>query len=453
MSIYRLLVALYFVVSGVATGASAQFTTQRQPAELPPEGYTASQYVDSEGCVFVRAGIGGVVSWVPRVNRAREAMCGFEPSLTTDERTALSPEIPDDLIIEIPQLTQVVSLGTEAASDVAQVPAVEVPKQDASKAAISSLRLSDVCNGKTGIQQGYRVEETGEPVDCGTVEEKPVAAGTAPSAPLQMRQPEAAPATTAMPETALERGNMLTLAQICADTNATGRNYILKSGVALDCGNVGPNRRFRVVSIGAQTPVEEEISPVAPARLSAPAAAEAVPVAVAGVGACRYEIGTIDEYFRGGNRVPYRCVPQAERPYASQPSQHGERAVAHMPLSSGNSTTTSQPQSAAVPEGYEPVWNDGRLNTQRGIPTGSTAQNVQSGDRVKYIQVGVFGVAANAERTEAMLQDLGLSTERGQMERNGLSLAVIAAGPVALSDVSSALSRIRAAGFRDAFVR
>lgn len=52
-----------------------------QPAEYPPSSYTASTYVDSRGCVYIRAGYGGNVTWVPQVTRAREVVCGARPSL------------------------------------------------------------------------------------------------------------------------------------------------------------------------------------------------------------------------------------------------------------------------------------------------------------------------------------------------------------------------------------
>jgi cell division septation protein DedD len=51
-----------------------------RPAELPPADYAGQQYVDSKGCMFVRAGTEGKVLWVPRVSREGVPVCGNPPS-------------------------------------------------------------------------------------------------------------------------------------------------------------------------------------------------------------------------------------------------------------------------------------------------------------------------------------------------------------------------------------
>jgi len=70
-------------VAASTTGAAAQgdaFGAGTTPAEMPPNGFNGRQYVDSLGCVFVRAGQGDVVAWMPRVTRSNEPLCGYTPT-------------------------------------------------------------------------------------------------------------------------------------------------------------------------------------------------------------------------------------------------------------------------------------------------------------------------------------------------------------------------------------
>ncbi len=51
-----------------------------EPAELPPPDFQGQQYVDSRGCLFLRAGDAGGVIWIPRVTRGGAPICDQPPS-------------------------------------------------------------------------------------------------------------------------------------------------------------------------------------------------------------------------------------------------------------------------------------------------------------------------------------------------------------------------------------
>jgi hypothetical protein len=65
---------------GGALVASAALAEGAKPAEVPPAEFAGQQYVDSRGCLFVRAGDGTKVLWIPRVSRDGALVCGYPPS-------------------------------------------------------------------------------------------------------------------------------------------------------------------------------------------------------------------------------------------------------------------------------------------------------------------------------------------------------------------------------------
>jgi len=76
-------VAVLAAVFGAASVEAQSVARVGGPANLPLAGFQGQQWVDSRGCVFLRAGYGGQVNWVPRVGRDRRAMCGYPPTGTT----------------------------------------------------------------------------------------------------------------------------------------------------------------------------------------------------------------------------------------------------------------------------------------------------------------------------------------------------------------------------------
>ena len=90
---------------------------QTTPSELPPAEFAGRQFVDSQGCVFVRAEIGGAVTWAPRLTAEREPLCGFRPTLAAGHVPSpanASEPIPTDATPVIVDAATVVATAATA---------------------------------------------------------------------------------------------------------------------------------------------------------------------------------------------------------------------------------------------------------------------------------------------------------------------------------------------------
>ena len=76
--------------------------TLQTPAEQPPAGFAGPQYVDSNGCVFVRVDLNGRTNWVPRLSRGREQICGASPSQAA--RAVDAETVPQAPVAVAPQV-------------------------------------------------------------------------------------------------------------------------------------------------------------------------------------------------------------------------------------------------------------------------------------------------------------------------------------------------------------
>lgn len=66
------------------------------PANLPPQGFDGQQFADARGCLFMRAGFGANVTWVPRVDSHHIPLCGFPPSFDAATLTAVEAAMAPD---------------------------------------------------------------------------------------------------------------------------------------------------------------------------------------------------------------------------------------------------------------------------------------------------------------------------------------------------------------------
>ncbi len=498
------------LLSLVGTTALAQ--SNGIPQEFPPEDYAGNQYVDSQGCAFIRAGISGNTTWVPRVDASRRQLCNFQPTfaaapeppaiaeavpvppaedVTTAAADADLPELPlitipsqaeaaasnapvrvpvpartapppsprviaaapapaptsapvESPVTEAPtpQLTsaevcegkfgpqpgfvssttgETIDCGPAPAVDIAQAPAPTPSPIETSRVGDSTLRLTsaDVCEGKSGLQPGFISAATGETIDCGGAPEANIS-----SAPVAL--------TSAAPEPL-----RMTLSEICEAAKVGDRKFVdAATGAPIEC------------------PAEVQV-----ARATVPAEPEPAPPVVAAATTC-------PEIPAGADQT-VRCGPQIKRPWTAAGSDGASsRARVAIPGREVPVPASNPVQAAAaparVPAGFEPVWNDGRHNPQRGIPAAASAEAVQTthvstrstpisvASPYKFIQVGSFGVHSNADNLLARLQAMGLGTASG---RSG-ALKIVAVGPFSsAADMQRALGTVRSMGFPDAFPR
>lgn len=412
------------------------------PREFPPADFTGNQFVDSEGCAFIRADLSGTTNWVPRVDGGRRQLCYFQPTFPNSVAAAeparaveAEPEVASAIIDEpaaedlpliiFPTDAEVAStraptgLPAPRPEPAAPTPRV-VPARASAPAPAPSpapalapapvaepepvqLTRGEVCDGKFGPQPGYISSRTGETLDCG---------------------PAPAPASRAVVE---EQPLRMTLAAICAETAASGRRFL------------NANTREPIVC-----PETSAVAEVAAPTVQSSNECTAIPAA-------------------SGEDV--RCGPQPHRPWtvagsdgtSTRSKSPSLGLLGRTPVPASNPAPAVVAQQPKVPGGFQRAFTDGRHNPRRGLPAGASTAPVGSAQATqasaasyRYVQVGSFGVHSNADALLNRLSGMGLRIASG----NSGGMKIVAVGPFnSAAELQRALGQVRAMGFPDAFLR
>jgi cell division protein FtsN len=450
MKLYEYL-AIFAIAGSLTVGTAQAQIREQQPAEFPPSSYKGKQYVDSTGCVFIRAGIDGDVSWVPRVTRDRKTVCGFQPSLgaqtavaarvpaTTsqpvqitlnDAASATPVPRPAPQRVATPRATPVVVRQTARRTVAAPKPRVVAVKPVVVAAAPlpAQVRVKrqivTSCPGASAISQRYLQSPSGLAVRCGPQATSVRGVrGSEQAPPQQVGVVEQQDVKTKAPRYA---SNVTSTTRIApkhvVQNRVNTRNVIMPHGykkVWTD-GRLNPNRaeqnlqgRSDMLLIWTQT---------VPRRLIDTHSGRDVTASIPLI-------------------YPYTSVAQQRRDLGEvtivqRDGQTLKRVVRHKNAKPAARTPVYSSRSAAVPQ---------------PSPKPAKAKVVQG---KRYVQIGTFRDAANAQRAAQQIARMGMAARIGKHRKGGKSYMTVQAGPFNGSRAMlGSLQQLRGAGYSDAFAR
>jgi cell division protein FtsN len=428
-------IALALVATASAAGAQAQnLRNADEPAEFPPSSFNGTQYVDSRGCVFVRAGISGDVSWIPRVTRSRNQICNQKPSLP-NAVTSVAPKRkpvaePVQITLDTPK--------SEPAAAQAATPTVK-----------TVVKAKPVPAEKPVVRKPVAVAEVAKPVVVATPVAKPTVAktrvdrtitasnclgGQKTSGKLAVRcgpqkkphyyrkadvQTATAPASVAPEQTAINNATRIVPKHVYINRQNT-QNLPVPKGYARvwNDGRLNPKRAEQ--SVLGQAQVRLIWTQTVPRRLidtsSGRDVTASTPLVYPFVDAASQsrDLGSVEIVRRDGQVV--------------------KRVV--------RNTSAVQVRDPVVSSRSAPVKAPKVQKARSNLKAATTG----------FVNVGTFGGQKQAQSAAKRIQRMGFPVRIGKFERSGKTYRMVLAGPFG-AEAPAYLKKLRSAGYGNATLR
>jgi hypothetical protein len=466
MKITRVIAIALLAASVGITSLQAQ-SREQQPAEFPPLTYKGKQYVDSRGCVFIRAGIDGNVTWVPRVSRARKAVCGFQPTNVGSIAENVSPKTAESPAVEI-TLNETVKPAPKpkvapapapvpvpavkrsepvrkVAPVVAKAPVRKAPVAPVVVATPDKAQVTISCPGASPLSGQYLRGNGKLAVRCGP-QSTPIIGARISTTPPPVTRISSSSSRANVPA----QGNAAAArAPVAVAPVVTAQTRIVPKHVAINrqhTGNLTVPKGYRKVW------EDDRLNPHRAEQTLA---------------------GRADMLLIWTQTVPRRLVNQATGrdltasvplvyPYldlATQRRELGEVRIVQRDGTIVKQVIRNRPR--AVHSGVrEPIYSTRSAERpladaapkvrQRGVAA-TSGQKVSTARH--YVQIGSFLDPANAQRSAKRVAGMGMPARIGKQRQGGKTYMVVQAGPFPHAAVETAVGKLRKAGYRDAFVR
>ena len=428
-------VMLVMLVPGVA------LALDYRPAEMAPADFSARQYIDSKGCVFLRDD--EVNGWKARVSRDGSPICGYPPTLSArglDGKPRLSVLDPDagrspaEMLEEALAETVLTNLRPgelasdptpmEKLPDMGPEPDISSAPSDALKAALAAAPDMRRSMGEA-LQPNKRLcELLGYDGTTG-----PAEAGADPSQGYCDSLPasDLSRLTFIRPVASVQSSEPAAEMPVAAATVMPGATVAETHSTTVPVAEppTAP-KAAEVAAMPKPKPPKPADKPAdKPARDAAPKPADA---------------SLKDK----PKPQPVPKMPDAKRPVSAKTAAKAPAAKAPAATAPAAKDTVA----AQVPAA--PVAVVTKPKPEAAPPTG--AGMIPAGAR--YVQVGTYADAANADRAAQAIAAMGYPVLRGKDKVGARAVQFIMAGPFNdRQSIVKAMDGIRRAGFKDAYPR
>ncbi len=412
-------VMLVMLVPGVA------LALDYRPAEMPPADFSARQYIDSKGCVFLRDD--EVNGWKARVSRDGSPICGYPPTLSArglDGKPRLSVLDPD--------------AGRSPA---------EMLEEALAETVLTNLRPGELASDPTPME---KLPHMGPEPDISSAPSDALKAALAAAPDMRRSMGEALQPNKRLCELLGYDGTTGP-----AEAGADPSQGYCDSLPASDLSRLTFIRP--VASVQSPEPAAETPVAVGTVMLGAPVAethSATAPVAEPPTAPKAAEVAAMpkpkppkpaDASLKDKPKPqPVPKMPDAKRPVSAEAAAKAPAAKAL----AATALAAKDPVAAQVPAA--PVAVATKPKPEAAPPTG--AGMIPAGAR--YVQVGTYADAANADRAAQAIAAMGYPVLRGKDKVGARAVQFIMAGPFNdRQSIVKAMDGIRRAGFKDAYPR
>jgi hypothetical protein len=388
-----------------------------RPAEPPPPDFSARQYIDSKGCVFLRDDDSG--GWTARVSRDGAPICGYPPTLSArglDGKPRLTVLDPD--------------AGRSPA---------ELLEEALAEKVLTNLRPGELASDPTPLE---KLPDMGPEPDI----------SAAPSDALRA-------ALAAAPDIRRSIGAALQpnrrLCELLGYDNAAGPSAVGTDPSQGYCDSLPASDLSRLTFIrpvgSALTAPAAEAAEILPAT-AAPGALSGMPAQAAPKPVAKEPVPKPAK----PNAVAPGKTPAAKPAAARGSVSPGKPVLPKTPVAAAPGKSTEKASAATAPTS-KPATAKTPAIPASGKSQPEATQPSRTGmipAAARYVQVGTYADAANADRAAQVVARMGYAVLRGTDRIGRRDVQFIMAGPFNdRQSIVKALDGIRRAGFKDAYPR